>query len=318
MSTLLSRMIRGSSQSAQDLNERSVPYDKLSQPARSPVAVGTISQGIRGISAPNTNPALTASGTELNKYTMQRTRQERDKVYENYRLDAPSSTSLYSADSSMALDDSIGDISINATPTRYGKTPRSRRSEASSSSIRSDNIDFDPYSPTKPYAATTRPTSTMTARSDAPHRHSRLAPSISASDASSHQSFLPHIYHRSHASESGQLARPKDDAEIDDMFDDVKRNLNLGEPNLTTDQKWNIIQSAQQFKSWTEEKKRDELHKIQHETGQTAPILKESPEWYIKKFLDNTITAKQAEGLLVSLRSKEIKSVRPKYMYAEC
>lgn len=112
--------------------------------------------------------------------------------------------------------------------------------------------------------------------------------------------------------------RPKDDEEIEAMFDIVKRNLDLGEPNLTIDQKWNIIQSAEQFKSWTEDKKRDEMHKIQHETGQSQPILKESPEWYIKKFLDNTITAKQAEGLLVSLRSKEIRCVASKYIYAVC
>ena len=44
----------------------------------------------------------------------------------------------------------------------------------------------------------------------------------------------------------------------------------------------------------------------QIEAGQTTAIVDGSPEWYIKKFMDRTITAKQAGALTISLRSKEI------------
>jgi cytokinesis protein len=37
-------------------------------------------------------------------------------------------------------------------------------------------------------------------------------------------------------------------------------------------------------------------HAKQNEAGQSGAILTESPEWYIKRFLDKTVTAKQAEA----------------------
>jgi cytokinesis protein len=58
---------------------------------------------------------------------------------------------------------------------------------------------------------------------------------------------------------------------------------------------------------WKEEKQREEQSRKQNEAGQSGAILTESPEWYIKRFLDKTITAKQAGSLLVSLRSKELR-----------
>lgn len=58
---------------------------------------------------------------------------------------------------------------------------------------------------------------------------------------------------------------------------------------------------------WKEERAREEQSRRQKETGQPAQIMSESPEWYIQKFLDKTITPKQASGLLVSLRSKQMR-----------
>lgn len=58
---------------------------------------------------------------------------------------------------------------------------------------------------------------------------------------------------------------------------------------------------------WKEEKTREDQTKRQNETGQPASIVESTPEWYIKKFLDKTITSKQAGSLLVSLRSKELR-----------
>jgi cytokinesis protein len=58
---------------------------------------------------------------------------------------------------------------------------------------------------------------------------------------------------------------------------------------------------------WKEERAREEQSRRQKEMGQPAQIMTESPEWYIQKFLDKTITPKQAGGLHVSLRSKEMR-----------
>src|ERR1700750_1843172 len=78
-----------------ELNESaSAPYDKLPSP-RSPLPVGTISQGITAgfISAPITNPTLTTDGTELNKFAMQRSKAEREKAYELHANHRPASPS---------------------------------------------------------------------------------------------------------------------------------------------------------------------------------------------------------------------------------
>ena len=81
----------------------------------------------------------------------------------------------------------------------------------------------------------------------------------------------------------------------------------LGElPKLTIDQKWHIVYSDEQLR-WKEEKQVEEQARRQMESGAPPSIIEGTPEWYIKKFLDKTITAKQAGGLQVSLRGKEVR-----------
>lgn len=61
---------------------------------------------------------------------------------------------------------------------------------------------------------------------------------------------------------------------------------------------------------WKEDRTREDQARKQNETGQPASIVENTPEWYIKKFLDKTVTAKNASSLLVSLRSKEMRYVQ--------
>ncbi|RXW21019.1 hypothetical protein EST38_g4845 [Candolleomyces aberdarensis] len=90
------------------------------------------------------------------------------------------------------------------------------------------------------------------------------------------------------------------------MFEAVKRTRNLPLPNLSIEQKWDLVYNDEQIK-WKEQKARDDQARRLQESGQSSSNpLPETPEWYIKKFLDKTITAKQASGLSVSLRSKEL------------
>jgi cytokinesis protein len=52
----------------------------------------------------------------------------------------------------------------------------------------------------------------------------------------------------------------------------------------------------------------EHLRWINENSGPTTVSIAEGqPEWFIKKFLDRTITAKQASSLLVSLRSNELR-----------
>ncbi|PPQ66836.1 hypothetical protein CVT26_009615, partial [Gymnopilus dilepis] len=297
---------RQSSLTSQDLNERSIPYDKLSTPQRSPIPVGTLNQGIKGISAPNTNPALTAAGTELNKFTMQRSRFDRERLYEQHRQD-PSTMSISTADSSTAYEDSLNTLSSSSFKPHVHdqQIARIRRSEASSPG--SQQTDFNQY-PSLPSLSTRRPNSsaTLANRSDL-NRGSKYAASLASSEAGSHHSHLSQFYHRHHASESFHFPRPENDEEIEAMFENVKLTRDLGDiPDLSIDQKWQMVYNDECIR-WKEDKQREEQSKRQSETGQPATMIPETPQWYIRKFLDKTITPKQASSLLVCLRSKEVK-----------
>ena len=295
---------RQSSVSVQDLNERSVPYDQTT-PARSPIAVSTFSQGIRGISAPNTNPALTDSGTELNKFAMQRSKLERDRAYELHsRQDSPT-TSTSTTDSSTLYDGSTGSLNSPKTPIPHPQTERVRRSEAPST--RSQNMDFGQNTSQGYSPSTMRPTSGMTSRSETT-RNSRYASSVTSSETGSHHSHNPFHHHR-HDSESFNFPRPENDDDIEVLFDKVMRTR--GDPkgtadNLSIEQKWELVRNDERIR-WKEQKQRGEQSRKQQETGQVAAVIQDSPQWYIQKFMDRTITPKQAGSLLVSLRSKELR-----------
>ncbi|KAI0695404.1 hypothetical protein C8T65DRAFT_698692, partial [Cerioporus squamosus] len=78
-------------------------------------------------------------------------------------------------------------------------------------------------------------------------------------------------------------------------------------PHLSIDQKWHIVYNDEQMR-WGEERRREEQARRQTDSGQAAaPFSEGTPEWYIKKFMDRTITPKQASSLQVSLRSKEMR-----------
>lgn len=294
-----------------ELNESSsVPYDKLPSP-RSPLPVGTNSQGVISpgfISAPITNPTLTTNGTELNKFAMQRSKAERDKAYElhaNQRPASPSTTVSWS-DSTTAY---------SANPRDSQTTARTRRSEASSTSVSSINsrspnmADFGQMSTQNVLSSTVRPASAMTTRSAEGNRLSKYAHSLAASDVGSLPSHLSHIYHphRSHNPDEFDFPRPTDE-EVEALFEQVKITRGLDGMEIPLDQKWNLVKSDWQIR-WKEEKARDEQTRRQTETGQPVAILAETPEWYVKKFLDKTVTPKQALGLQVCLRSKEVRQV---------
>ena len=298
---------RQSSVSVQDLNERSVPYDKLSTPSRSPIPVGTINQGLKEISTPNIT-TLTTSGTVPNKFTLQAQRsklQKDDPYLQHLRQDSPIES--ISTIDSLTLYSDANEVTLNRVPSPHSPSTQVHRSEASTSSSRSENmVDFGQYPVSQPYNSFARPTSAVSSRSDI-NRNSKYTASLASPEGNGHQSHVSQFYHRHHRSEIFQFPRPDTDEEIELLFENVKRTRDIAVlPNLSVDQKWSMVYNDMQIR-WKDEKQREEQSRKQNETGQSGAILTESPEWYIKRFLDKTITAKQAGSLLVSLRSKELR-----------
>jgi cytokinesis protein len=308
MDTLFSRRKqrpRNSSLSGQDLAD-SVPYDRLPS-TRSPLTVGTISQGLRGtpstsvISAPLTNPTLTAHGTDLNSnfQNLQRSRLERDRANTASTGNRPDS-SFSTADSSTLYNESV----VSFTGKRP-KTPAShhklRKSEASTSSGRRSPSGSEFGSipvPASPSVSNT----TLRATHAPDNPSSRFSSATVHSD--SHSSHLSHIFHKQHTEEF-DFPRPDNDEDIEALFARVAQQRDLHNmDNLHIDQKWNIVFAAEQMR-WQDEKNRGEQARKQGETGQAGISGERSPEWYIRKFMDGTITAKQASSVWVSLRGHE-------------
>lgn len=91
------------------------------------------------------------------------------------------------------------------------------------------------------------------------------------------------------------------------LFENIMRMRGLEDiPHLSIDQKWHIVYNDEQMR-WEEERRREGQARRQHESGQQASFVEGTPEWYIKKFMDRTVTPKQASSLQVSLRSKEMR-----------
>jgi cytokinesis protein len=310
METLFGRKksrLRQSSLSSQDLH--SVPYESVSAGPPVPVNRSTVTSTI---SAPITNPTLTANGTNLNIHSMQRSKAARERVYA-----ATSTPTLRSSSphASIATDDSYTLYSESAdsiSNPHVSAAARKLRQSGSSSGRRSpsnhDSFHSLPPLPTssspppQPSAsATLRPSSSSTTRSD--NRSSRSTFQTESHSSNSHHHF-PHL-HRHGTMNDFVFPRPSDE-EIEALFENVVRTRDLTNlPPLSIDQKWSMVESDERLR-FNEEKVREEQAKKVPEQSRSGMIEERSPEWYLVKFMDKTITPKDASGLLVSLRGHEL------------
>jgi cytokinesis protein len=140
----------------------------------------------------------------------------------------------------------------------------------------------------------------MSSRSDA-NRGSKYAPSFTSD---SHLSqFYHHVNGKAH--DDFHFERPTNDADIEAMFESVVRNRDLGDLSmLSIDQKWHMVYNDEHIRR-NEERTREDNSRKQVESGH-ASIVEGSPEWYIQKFMNRTVTPKQAGALQVCLRSREL------------
>ena len=297
--------LRQSSISSQDLH--SVPYESVTPGPPVPVSRQAV---VSNISAPITNPTLTANGLSLNVHTMQRSRAARERVYAASATPTPRSSSPHASivtDDSSTLYSESAD-SISNPPV---SSTRKLRQSGSSSGRRSPNHDsFNPLPPipisppplpTASISASLRPSSSSTTRSD--NRSSRSTFQTEPHSSSHSHLHFPHL-HR-HTTLDFDFPRPSDE-EIEARFQIVVRTRDLTNlPPLTIDQKWSMVESDERLR-FNEEKAREEQAKKVPEQSRSGMIEERSPEWYLVKFMDKTITPKDASGLLVSLRGHEL------------
>jgi cytokinesis protein len=167
--------------------------------------------------------------------------------------------------------------------------------------------------PSRPSSAT-RPSSTATLKNDI-YRYSaatvnKYAPTM-ATAASDLQDRLSHFHLPIRGQEEFLFPKPENPADIEAMFAIIKSTRDMPDTyDPPLEQKWAIVHSNEQLR-WQEERAR--MTKRPGGVGALAgaSISKDSPEWYLKKFMDMTITPKHVGSLAVSLRTLPIGCVPP-------
>ncbi|KAG8817543.1 hypothetical protein FRC18_000457 [Serendipita sp. 400] len=332
--------------SSSDLNDKYVPYDRMGAgktPMQvATVSQGLRASG--AISAPITNPTLTLEGTDLNLHTLGRHKQEREELYglastsagEDQARDSPMSptiklksrTKSFGENGSTSGQSSGGrrrgdsDVTTLSTPYSTGKNfadfgayPISPTSSTRSNNLPSNRSlatsaeqTMGSESGTARYAPSTLSNGSDTVHSMASHLRDHLPQQVRESLSS-----LRHSYYSATGSTTGpsgefHLERPDNPQEIDFMFERVKAERDLADTgNMTMDQKWGIVLAHEQDR-WNSQKRKEATMRKTAGTGPSAPTVytKDTPEWYLKKFMDQTITAKHVGSLTVSLRTLPI------------
>jgi cytokinesis protein len=291
------------SSSSTDLNERSIPYDKLGA-GRAPIP----------ISAPITNPTLTVDGTEFNLHHANKTRAERERAYAQVRQTKSQAQTRPSSPSTSESSTLYENVYNSSTPTPRRTAPSTRTARSSNPAYgdkaRSPMMsDFGGAmgSPTlstyrnSNYSSGERPVSGATSRTDS-KRDSRYAPSTTSSEA--HARHLSNHFHLRSNQDDFEFPRPANDQDIENLFELVMERRELGElvkKNMNINQKWQLVWSDEHSK-W------QQAQKASQQLAESAKMadVEGAPAWYIKKFMDKTITYKQAQGLPVSLRSHDV------------
>jgi cytokinesis protein len=146
----------------------------------------------------------------------------------------------------------------------------------------------------------------MTVKSDghrtSPSKYGTASNPSSGSDLHAH---LPHFHLPARSLDEFVFPRPENPADIEALFSQVKSTRGMPDNfNPDLDQKWMIVHNHEQLR-WQEERAKIAQVKRQTAQGQnpTGVYSKDSPEWYLKKFMDMTVNSKHVASLAVSLRT---------------
>ena len=289
---------RQSSITGSDLGGRSIPYDRLAPSAKSPILVSPVSSSFNratGISASITNPTLTDQGTELNIRQLQKGKVQRDRMYE----------ALYAQDAAAAvkrqkqLQEQQFQLDLSPSPTKESSKTRSI-----------GDMNFNSSAQTQ-CTLHSRPTDVSTIRP-------RYASSVTSNgfdhtSVSSHRRDvlpIPGVRHSVQPIEEFHFPRPQNPEHIEAMFGEVQSRLEVDGSRLGLEQKWLLVYNDAQIR-WKEGRTRQEQRRKSAAQGSLAQsvYIKDTPEWYLKKFMDQTITAKNVGRLTVSLRTSPVECV---------
>ncbi|KAI6038969.1 hypothetical protein EDC04DRAFT_3112644 [Pisolithus marmoratus] len=174
-----------------------------------------------------------------------------------------------------------------------------RKSEASFASGRRSPTSSENGHPASPSNTILRANHISNTEYD---RLSRFSSATAQSDG--HSTHLSQVFQKQHGDEF-EFPRPERDEDIEALFSVVSATRELSNvDHLSIEQKWKMVYAAEQIR-WQQERNREEQARKQGEAGGAGPTGDGSPQWYIRKFMDGTITPKEASSVWVSLRGHE-------------
>ncbi|QIX01463.1 hypothetical protein AMS68_006980 [Peltaster fructicola] len=281
----------------------SIPYDSVSRDTKAPILMNN---GERPASRRDPLPHhLNKGGTDFHQYP----------AFDTLQTPRPSTQHGYSrAGASKSFESDSSTLNGTYPPSRgSSEDQRSIRSTTSHDkrpqahpnvSQPSFNINFGSHSILPQ----------LSLSSGLEKLHAGQSPSSASSSATA---FSPEGFH---------LQRPKDDRIIEREFlelmhkrgwkslpEQARRQMEAYPIN----KKWTLVHQDR-LSEWQGEQKRRTMARttMQQQDGQlqgsiiTRADEEGSPEWYVKKLLDNSITPKQIQSLAVSLRTQPINWVR--------
>lgn len=134
----------------------------------------------------------------------------------------------------------------------------------------------------------------------------RPSSSLTVKSDMSRTSHSTHSGSRLRASDDGFFMDRPSDEDIQAMFLELGRAFDVDKDNLSIESMWLIIYESEK-KRWREERDKnkgsDKRSTAGSASGSVGVNTKDTGEYYIQKFMTNTITPKDIQGLGVSLRT---------------
>lgn len=297
-----------------------IPYDRVLADPKSPVAVDYLPKSEshpRKELPPN---QLNRPGHDFHQYPSLQPQPSQDG-YSHPSGPRPPPTSS-SSHTTMAASSS-GERGVK--PQQWGSAGYGYPSHSTPESSTNSRTSLDQASVYSSHSSATKgsthPTSDTSSRPyTATYHHgsssnTSVARQGNPSQAASHASYAPS------APSDAMLQRPKDDRIVDQMFYElmIKRGWqNLPEQAkrqmlaYPTSKKWTLVHQDGLAQMQSEQKRKQNARLTYGSSDYQRGLLgradeEGSPEWYVKKVMDDTITSKELGSLSVSLRTQPIR-----------
>ena len=306
-----------------------IPYDSVLADPKSPVPVDYLPKSDPHTRKEPSPHQLNKTAYDFHQYPVMQPPPTPQNGYSHPSGPRPpptssSSSSHYHQHHTTMAPSSSGDKGVK--PQQWGSAGHGYPSHSTPDSSTNSRTSLDQVSVYSSHSSVTKgstyPTSDTSSRPYTAGHHQGSASNTSATRQGNHSQTGSHTstYAPGSSSETS-LQRPKDDRIVDQMFYElmIKRGWqNLPEQAkrqmlaYPTSKKWTLVHQDRLAQMQSEQKRKQNARLTYGSSDYQRGLLgradeEGSPEWYVKKVMDDTITSKELGSLSVSLRTQPIR-----------